>query len=444
MIPDGFEPKYLAALDEIYHSHWAARKKRRIIFLKEAVAHFWPEGHPTRLIHVTGTNGKGTVSHYLEQGLRFAGRTGSWTGPHVFDYAERFHIDGKPASHDEIVSVYREVLEPYQLIFMEQHPGESLSFAEQGILLSLHLFARHSVSWGVMEVGAGGRYTPLMALAMEACVLTNIGYDHPKTLGAELWQRALEKAGIARSGIPFFTSATGDAKCFVIKTAQAEGAPVFSVDGSDLRAVAPPDLPMPEHQRFNLALATRIIHYFYPDRSVAELAKTMVGRLPARFRLIAPNVLVDAAHNRDKISRFAEQLTQAYPNGKFRFLVGLTRSRNVLEVFAPLLPLARHILITSASYAGRDPNELARILKARFPAVAAEPDPRRAFELEKDRLQEGEMLVLTGSAYMIDQALNPNPYIRHTNASYGWRAAGQDEERYDPPGNPKPETNSRG
>jgi dihydrofolate synthase/folylpolyglutamate synthase len=202
---ESFEPAYLVTLDEIFHSPWAAGKRQRMFYLREAVNHYWPNGHPSRLIHVTGTNGKGSVIHYLEQG--FPARTGSWTGPHVFDYAERFHIDGKIVDHEEIVKIYRDTLLPYQDHFMKKYPGNALSFAELGILLALHLFEKYKVEWGMMEVGAGGRYTPLMALDMAACILTNVGEDHPQTLGAEPWQRALEKAGIARPGIPFFTAA---------------------------------------------------------------------------------------------------------------------------------------------------------------------------------------------------------------------------------------------
>ena len=245
MTDHSFDPRYLVTLDEIYHSHWIAKKKRRIAFLREAVADFWPNGHPSRLIHITGTNGKGSVAHFLEQGLGFSGNTGSWTGPHVFDYAERFHINGKQVDHAEIASIYRETLEPYQARFMRSHPRESLSFAELGILLALHLFDRHTVSWGVMEVGAGGRYTPLMALDMAACVLTNIGDDHPKSLGTEVWQRALEKAGIARPGIPFFTAATGSAKEYVCRTALAEGAEVFALEQAELEAVSDCDNTLP-------------------------------------------------------------------------------------------------------------------------------------------------------------------------------------------------------
>jgi len=416
-----FEPAYLVSLDEIYHSHWAARKRQRMGFLREAVRYFWPGGVPSRLIHVTGTNGKGSVIHYLEQG--FPGNTGSWTGPHVFDYAERFHINGKTVEHGELVTLYRKTLLPYQERFMEAHPGESLSFAELGILLSLHLFEKHGVEWGMMEVGAGGRYTPLMALDVTACILTNVGYDHPVTLGTEMWQRALEKAGIARPGIPFFTSAEEPALGYVRKTAEAEGAPFHVLKQEEIDKISIHKENEPGFKRRNLALACKVIHFFSPEAAL-PLDK-MKAHLPARFRHVEPNIIADVAHNVDKIAMLAEQLKTAYPGRKFRFLLGLTRSRDARDVFSPILELAEHITITSASYAGQAPGELAALLREDFKAIEVVTDPMEALEKEKKHLKQEDILVLTGSAYMIDQALNPNPYIRHMNATFGRRVSNQ-------------------
>lgn len=419
MEPKHFEPSYLVTLDEIYHSHWAARKRRRIQFLKDAVDHFWPGGHPSRLIHVTGTNGKGSVVYYLEQGLSFSGNTGSWTGPHVFDYAERFHLNGKKVAHADIVSIYRQFLVPYQDKFIRANPGESLSFAELGILLSLHLFDRYDVKWGMMEVGAGGRYTPLMALDMEACVLTNVGSDHPKTLGTETWQRALEKAGIARSSVPFFTSADQPALDYVVKTAQEEGAPVTVIDDQDTAAAANVMGKLPGFKLKNMALAAKIIRHFYPDFQLTP--EHFKGELPARFWNVTPNIIADVSHNPDKIKRLADQLKHSYPGKRFRFIFGLTRSRDVREVFSPLLELAEHIVVTSASYAGQDPQEMGAALEKIYKNIEIIEKPEKALETEKKRLKDDQILVLTGSAYMIDQALNPNPYIRHLNATFGRR-----------------------
>lgn len=412
-----FEPDYLVTLDEIYHSHWAAEKRQRIGFLREALRYFWPGGHPSNLFHVTGTNGKGSVIYYMEQG--FPGNTGSWTGPHVFDYAERFHIKGKMVDHKEVVTIYRDILLPYRERFMSMHPGESLSFAELGILLSLHLFEKHEVEWGMMEVGAGGRYTPLMALDVAGCILTNVGDDHPQTLGTELWQRALEKAGIARPGIPFFTSAEEPALGYVRKAAEAEKAPVHVLTKEEIDVVCALKDKEPSFKHRNLALACKVIKYFCPEL-VLPLDK-MRAHLPARFRHVEPNIIADVAHNVNKIAMLAEQLKMAYPGRKFRFLLGLTRSRNARDVFAPLLELAEHIVFTSASYAGQEPEELAALLRKDFNAIDVIKDPGEALKTEKKRLKPSEILVLTGSAYMIDQALNPNPFMRHLNATFGRR-----------------------
>lgn len=418
---DGFEPQYLVTLDEIYHSHWAARKRRRMGFLREAVNHFWPQGHRSRLIHITGTNGKGSVAHYLAQGLKIAGATGSWTGPHVFDYAERFHIDGEIVSHEDIVSIYQQKLIPYQEEFCRRTPGESLSFAELGILMALHLFEKYDVQWGMMEVGAGGRYTPLMALDMDACLLTNVGHDHPKTLGTEPWQRALEKAGIARKGVPFFTSADDPALAYVRKTAEEQGANVHIVDDKDIEECTSVVGKQPLFKLKNMALAVKTITHFYPEFNFTEHAQHMNSALPARFRHIQANIIADVSHNADKIQRLADQLKYKYPGKRFRFLIGLTRSRDVRDVFAPILELAEHITVTSASYAGQDPDELASLLKKDFNQVSVEADPKTAFEKENKNLQDNQFLVLTGSAYMIDQAINPNPYIKHLNLTFGRR-----------------------
>lgn len=429
---DDFDPAYLVTLDEIYHCYWTARKKRRIGQLRKALEHFWPDGHPARCVHLSGTNGKGSVAHYLVQGLQHAAAaggtgqagtlTGSWTGPHVFDYAERLHLGTEPAPHAEIADVYRGTVAPYLETLPE---GEALGFPEVGILLALHLFERHGVAWGMMESGVGGRYTPLMALPAAASLVTNVGGDHPLSLGQELWQRALEKAGVARPGVPFFTAATGDAREYVVRAARAEGADVHTIDDDDLAATR--DLlgeradALPDPEIANLALAAGLIRHFYPDADPAELLAAMTARLPGRFWQPEPRVIVDVAHNREKIAHLADRLKREFPGQRFRFLLGLTRQRDPIEMFEPLLEIAASLAVTSASYPGRDPADVASQLRRAFQPVAVHQDPCEAYARELDALEEGQHLVLTGSAYMIDQALNPNPYIGHMNATFGWR-----------------------
>lgn len=420
--PEGYEPEYLVTLDELYHAGWAARKRYRMLLLEQAIRYFWPKGHPTRLIHLTGTNGKGSVAHYLCQGLAFAGPTGSWTSPHVFDYAERIHLSGAQATHQEITTVYREILKPYQDQLLMRLGGQGLSFAEQGILLALHLFERHGATWGVIEVGAGGRYTPQMALTVDASALTNVGKDHPKSLGAHTWQRSLEKAGIARKDVPFFTSAQGESLGYVVKAAEAEGASCHVLSDAMCGQIAQlTGHSKAPHQIRNMGLASMVIRHFYPGRTLESMLPRMQAHLPARFWQVAPNVIADVAHNPDKVAALSRQLQKNYPQRPCHFLLGLTRQRDPVEVFAPLKELAASVTLTNASYAGRDLDELKAHLSQHFPEVQIQPNPQQAFQALHHKLKQEELLVLTGSAYMIDQALNPNGYLKTLNANFGWR-----------------------
>jgi len=194
------------------------------------------------------------------------------------------------------------------------------------------------------------------------------------------------------------------------------------VDDTHLRALAPflpPDQPAFVHR--NLALAGTVVRHFYPDAAPEALFARMRRRLPARFWEPTPGVVVDVAHNPDKIARLAEELHSRYPGRRCRFLLGLSRSRDPLKVFAPLLPLATELVVTSASHAGQDPAAVAEVLKTRFAATRADADPCRAYQTARAACGEAELLVVTGSAYMIDQALNPDPFVRETNACYGRR-----------------------
>ena len=164
-----------------------------------------------------------------------------------------------------------------------------------------------------------------------------------------------------------------------------------------------------------------ILRRFYPDEDPGKVLSAMTARLPGRFWSPEPGGIVDVAHNREKIEHFVRRLKIEHPGRRFRFLVGLTRRRDPVRTFEPLFEVAEEIVVTGASYPGRDPYEVAALLHQVFEAVEVREDPREAYRAERERLEPGQILVLTGSAYMIDQALNPNPYVRHTNASFGWR-----------------------
>src|SRR5690606_12202235 len=133
-----------------------------------------------------------------EMGLGALGRAGAFMGPHLFDYRERFSIDGEFVSQDEINDLWRHRIQPFCVQLALENVQHVHSFHETSILLALALFERYEVKWAAIETGVGGRYDQTRALDVAATLLTNVGSDHAHMLGQKAWQRVLDKAGIAR------------------------------------------------------------------------------------------------------------------------------------------------------------------------------------------------------------------------------------------------------
>ncbi len=167
-----------------------------------------PEGK-FRSIHVAGTNGKGSVSHFLASILQEAGyKVGLYTSPHLVDFRERIRINGEMIPKGDVVNF---VAANYQLL-----TTNSLSFFEMTVGMAFDYFAREKVDIAVVEVGMGGRLDSTNVIKPLLSVITNIGLDHTQFLGDTLEKIAVEKAGIIKEGVPV-----------VIGETQPETAPVF-------------------------------------------------------------------------------------------------------------------------------------------------------------------------------------------------------------------------
>lgn len=162
-----------------------------------------------RSIHVAGTNGKGSVSHFLASILQEAGyKVGLYTSPHLVDFRERIRINGEMISQEDVVD------------FVERNRGMftklKLSFFEMTVGMAFDYFARQKVDIAVVEVGMGGRLDSTNVITPLLSVITNIGLDHTQFLGDTLEKIAVEKAGIIKDGVPV-----------VIGETQPETKPVF-------------------------------------------------------------------------------------------------------------------------------------------------------------------------------------------------------------------------
>src|SRR5690606_9738270 len=311
------------------------------------------------------------------------------------------------------------------------------------ILIALALFELHDVQWAAIETGVGGRYDQTHALTVAATVLTNVGSDHAHLLGSMLWQRVLDKAGIARPGVPFWTTERDPQAQEIIQAVCADvNAPLTQIGPDDVDALAAalnqaglssiPDesLLNARYQKWNAALSLAVVRHFYPDVDPAVILRRFVdARLPGRFWRVEEGVYADIAHNVEKMRALAGEVEEKFV-GKGKILVlGISGQRAPVEVFAALAQVAKTIILTGASYKGQDPagvREQIAALTGETPVLVI-ADPRQALNVARSMRRADDIILLTGSTYMIEQVLNPDPQLRHLHATFGWRTRQEQE-----------------
>jgi dihydrofolate synthase/folylpolyglutamate synthase len=429
-----FEANYYSSVDEIYHDRWSTNKLLRIRWLKQSIDHFWPKGHPSRLIHVAGTNGKGSVCRMLEAALDKEGGAGALTNPHLFDYAERTSRHGENLSHKTVTRLWRDLVQPHSLDRAELNPVRALSFAEAGILMALLAFDESKLAWGLVETGVGGRYSPSMAINPALTILTNVGEDHHLTLGRTIWQRALEKAGIIRRDTPIITAATGEALFVIQSQAEELNAPLIAINNERVSQFKEKwrnelsDYPaLADHGWINRCLCYTALSQLNLEISLDEFALRIkeASPLPGRYWQVDSHTLADVAHNPDKLKSLRDTLDIQHAGHSLILVMGISRNRALEPMLATLVDRLDEVIFTTASYAGRDPHELEAECRRLYPGLAARvvEEPREAVKQAQARRQNEQLVLITGSAYTIDQALNPDPHLRTLNSEYGRRGS---------------------
>ena len=270
-------------------------------------------GAPERnfpVIHIAGTNGKGSTAAMLDAIYHEAGyRTGLFTSPHLVQLGERIQVDRRILSQEEILEYVR-FLKPVSDRLGAICPDDAPSFFEFLTAMGLLTFAREKVDVALVEVGLGGRLDATNVVTPELSIITSIGYDHTEILGDTLTEIATEKAGIVKPGKPVLIGCLPkEAEDTVRRIAAERGSPLYSVTaeyGCDDNSYPTTNLAG-HYQRRNAALASMAVDILsdrlpVPPQAVERGLSRVVweGRwdvrhLPACQR----DIIFDAAHNEE-------------------------------------------------------------------------------------------------------------------------------------------------
>ena len=362
-------------------------------------------GHPERsfrTILIAGTNGKGSTAAFSSALLRAAGiRSGLYTSPHLVRVTERIRVDDAdvvPRLLDDVLATLSQV-----------SGRESLAptYFEALTVAACEVFRRTGVEVAVLEVGIGGRLDATNVVDAEVAVLTNVGADHLEVLGPTLEAVAREKAGIFRKGAPALTSQTGPLFEVVADEAIRIGARLLAVPPTSRYAAICP--LRGRHQEANLALAIAAVAALAPlDEAgvrTGVAATRWLGRLQSVERPGQRPLLLDGAHNPDGARSLAAWLDDSGLAGRADLVFGGLADKSLEEVFAPLAPRVRRVVLTAPASPRREiPERLAKRLGD--PRAVHEPDLASALaRLDAAGGPRDVPIIVTGSLFLVADAL---------------------------------------
>ena len=426
----------VAALTSRWPEHRVAPTLGRIRALTELL------GDPQRaypVIHLTGTNGKGSTAAMIESLLRADGlRTGRFTSPHVMSMTERIAIDGEPISNERFDELWREI-EPYVALVDERKiDGVSMTFFEIMTAMAYAAFADAPVNVAVVEVGLGGVWDATNVVDANVAVVTPIDLDHTHLLGRTIAEITREKAGIIKPGAHAILAGQSLeaaeillARCAEVGALpQREGVDFGVIDrklavAGQLIRLSGADGPVDEiflpfygaHQAANAAQALAAAEAFlglkalHPDVVREGFAQV---HFPGRLELVrrSPPVVLDAAHNPHGARAAAEGITEAFA---FTPLIGVIAvmtdkdARGILEVFEEIM---NHVVITrvASTSRGMPAEALGEVAAEVFGASRVTVVPRlddaidRAVALAEEDGVGSPGVLITGSVVAVGEA----------------------------------------
>lgn len=390
-------------------------------------------GNPQRsyfVIHVAGTNGKGSVSNMLASVLQQAGyQVGLYTSPHLTDFRERIRINGEMISKQKVVnfvSKYRKDMEECEL-----------SFFEMTTAMAFDYFAQNDVEVAVIETGLGGRLDATNIVIPAVSVITNVGLEHTDLLGDSLPKIAREKGGIIKKSIPVVVGEKSSAYNLVIEDIAAdrhstviyaeqafechrqqhEGA-VQVFDMIRTRDNQQYTLRIPllgEYQRQNVATVCAVADYLHENTplSISRRAfvegmrdTTLITGFRGRWQRLstAPTIICDTAHNAHGIRLVAKQLEEI-KQGKLYCIMGFCEDKNITEMLA-LMPKGAHYIFTRAeSRRAATVEHISAIASALNLDFECQPTVATAVERAKSLASGDDTIFIGGSTFVVAEIL---------------------------------------
>ncbi len=378
-----------------------------------------PQTRMGKIVHVAGTNGKGSTCAFIERGLRECGyKTGLFTSPYLCCFQERIRLNGKPISDEKLISVAKTVA------------ASALELSGAGVFCTTFelltaaaclFFAEENVDYSVIEVGMGGRLDSTNVLSPTVSVIAAIGMDHMQRLGNTIEDIAREKAGIIKPGVPCVALSQQETVMRVFRDyARTVKAPLFetgkeiALNEDAFGSRFSVDLPAygllsqsvsiaGGHQMRNAALALTALDRLDIDMKKAS-AGVALAKWQGRLEWVS-NVLIDCAHNPQGANALCEYLKKHMKDRKTVLLTGMMHDKQIDACASVFGSFADCVVATRVEWQRALPaEELANTYLRIFPEKAGRVYSREsvsdALALSKKLAGDDGVVVVAGSVYV--------------------------------------------
>ena len=381
-----------------------------------------------RVIHVAGTNGKGSVCAMLSSVLEASGYlTGVFTSPHLQQFNERLAVGGAHATDEEMAVHLTAAADAMHKVLPT---GDSLSYFQLLTLAAFSFFAARKVDFAIVETGIGGRLDSTNVFeSCELSVITSVGFDHMEILGDTIEQIAREKSGIIKKNCPVVLySCGGEVYNVVSVKASACNAPLYH-DNAAVIQTRPIGLSglmldietqyfaykdvmlglLGAYQPMNACTALLAVHALRENGIVIPEDALRAGlahvQWPGRMEVICqkPLIVLDGAHNPEAAELFKRSAAAYFAGRHVTVVIGVLRGKAYEALVNDLSEGAQAVILTRPAYETKatQPQALYDALANKDRLVVTESDYRRAMEIAMRVTPEDGVIVCAGSLYLV-------------------------------------------
>ena len=352
-----------------------------------------------KVIHVAGTNGKGSVCAMIDSICRAEGyRTGLFISPHLVTFRERIRVKGQMISEDAVadgLTMIRDLIADW-----DPHP----TFFEVTTALALKHFGDTKVDIAILETGLGGRLDATNAVQSDLSVITPIALDHEKWLGHTLTEIAGEKAGIIKPGVPVVCAPQEPQAEEVIRARAAQlGSPVQFVNETYKRS---PVVLCGEYQNRNAAVAIAAVQAANIQLGEKSIVRGLAAiEWPARFQKWDERTIIDGAHNPGAARILAQTWREVFGDQRATLVLAVLSDKDLRGICEALAPIAASVILPKIrSERAAAPGELAKIFSVITPSLPCSIASTIGDALVLARAKPNTILI-TGSLHFAGEVL---------------------------------------